>query len=311
VTSLSQKIKLALDESRMLILGAQILLGFQFRATFEKGFALLPHSSHVIKMIALGVLLVAIALIMWPGAYHRIVRHGEDTTDVHDFTNNVMDIALFPFIAALSLEFYVLSRSVVGLTGGIVLGVLTAVFGIALLYGLGLMSRLLGWDVRGTKRTKREDAQMEKSDLYNKIEQVLIETRVVLPGVQALFGFQLATMLIEGFERLPNSSKYCHLISMALMAITVILLMTPAAYHRIVERGEATEHFHLVASNFLLMAMISLPLGICGDLFVVVRNVTNSVSIAVTSSLLSLLFFYALWFGYTLYRRHEVKNTAQ
>jgi hypothetical protein len=34
---LSKKVKLALDETRMLILGAQILLGFQFRGVFSDG----------------------------------------------------------------------------------------------------------------------------------------------------------------------------------------------------------------------------------------------------------------------------------
>ena len=35
MTKLNEKIKAALDESRMLILGTQILLGFQFRGVFE------------------------------------------------------------------------------------------------------------------------------------------------------------------------------------------------------------------------------------------------------------------------------------
>ena len=39
---LSKKVKIALDETRMLILGAQILLGFQFRGAFSDGFDQLP-----------------------------------------------------------------------------------------------------------------------------------------------------------------------------------------------------------------------------------------------------------------------------
>ena len=35
---LSKKVKVALDETRMLILGAQILLGFQFRGVFGDGY---------------------------------------------------------------------------------------------------------------------------------------------------------------------------------------------------------------------------------------------------------------------------------
>jgi hypothetical protein len=32
---IAQKVKIALDETRMLVLGAQILIGFQFRGVFQ------------------------------------------------------------------------------------------------------------------------------------------------------------------------------------------------------------------------------------------------------------------------------------
>ena len=139
--------------------------------------------------------------------------------------------------------------------------------------------------------------------LKDKIEHALTEARVVLPGAQALLGFQLVSTLMEAFEKLPASSKYTHLVSLGLLALTVILLMAPAAYHRIVEEGQDTEHFHRIASRFLIAAMIPLGLAICGDLFVVVRKVTESATAAITASALALLFFYGLWFGYTIYRR--------
>ena len=147
---------------------------------------------------------------------------------------------------------------------------------------------------------------MEQTPLKDKVEQVLTEARMVLPGVQALLGFQLATMMMEGFDKLPQSSKYIHLISLILMGLCVILLMTPAAYHRIVERGEDSESFHQIASALLLIVMIPLPLGICGDLFVVLRKVTDSISISITGALLLLAFFYGLWFGFTSYRRAQL-----
>ena len=46
MTALREKIKTALDESRMLILGAQIFLGFHFRAVFEPGFQKLSKSQQ-------------------------------------------------------------------------------------------------------------------------------------------------------------------------------------------------------------------------------------------------------------------------
>jgi hypothetical protein len=45
---LSKKVKTALDETRMLILGAQILLGFEFRAAISDGFDQMPsHARHL------------------------------------------------------------------------------------------------------------------------------------------------------------------------------------------------------------------------------------------------------------------------
>ena len=78
MTKLKDKIKNALDESRMLILGAQILLGFQYRAVLVKQFEFLPLYSQYLQLVALVILLGAIALIMAPGAYHRIVYKGDD-----------------------------------------------------------------------------------------------------------------------------------------------------------------------------------------------------------------------------------------
>lgn len=151
---------------------------------------------------------------------------------------------------------------------------------------------------------------MQKTPLKDRVEQVLTEARVVLPGVQALLGFQLATMLMDGFDKLPQSSKFIHMISLLLMGLCMILLMTPAAYHRIVERGEDTESFHRLASWLLLVVMIPLPMGICGDLYVVLRKVTGSISISIGFAILILACFYAVWFGLPLYRKSQLVHAA-
>ena len=110
-------------------------------------------------------------------------------------------------------------------------------------------------------------------------------------------------MFMDGFDKLPNSSKYIHIISLSWMALTMIFLMTPAAYHRIAERGEDTHRLHTVASTLLLAAMVTLPLGICGDVYVVFYKVTNSIQASIVIAIAVLAFFYGTWFGFTTYRR--------
>jgi hypothetical protein len=120
---------------------------------------------------------------------------------------------------------------------------------------------------------------------------------------------EFITMLMEGFDKLPQPSKYAHTISLIVKAVTVVLLMAPAAYHRMVEHGENTEHFHSVASMLVVLAMIPLPIAIAGDFYVVMQKVTGSALLAILTSATILLFFYLLWFGFTAYRRAQIKRT--
>jgi hypothetical protein len=308
LAKLKDRIKFALDEGRMLILGAQVLLGFQFRSILEKGFEQLPRASQYLKLGALGLMLLAIGLLMSPGSYHRIVDDGEDTRDIHRYTTKVMCLALLPFAIAFGLDMYVVTGKLMGHAQGIIAGVAVSLVALFFWYGLEMMSKTKrGLESKEVKEMSEEKKEDEKggAKLKDKIEQALTEARVVLPGAQALLGFQFASMLVEGFDKLPASSRYVHLLSLALMVLAVILLMAPAAYHRIVEEGHDTEHFHRVASRFLIASMIPLALGICGELFVVVRKVTESVTAGIISAAAMLLFFYGLWFGYTIYRRSE------
>jgi hypothetical protein len=305
MAELKDKIKIALDESRMLVLGTQILLGFQLRAAFEPAFDQLPRSSKLLKTAALMVLLIAIALIMAPGSYHRIVRGGSDAEDVHQFATTMMDVALVPFIMAFVLDVYLTVGRILGTSGGVLAGTMVGITALFFWYGFGWMSRS-----RGSAGKMAEKPKAHRTPLKTKIDQALTEARVVLPGAQALLGFQLVTMFMDGFDKLSNSFKFIHIASLGLIALTTILLMTPAAYHRIAERGEDTKRFHEVASALLLAAMITLPLGICGDVYVVLFKVTNSVRAAVACAALALAFFYGTWFGYTTYKRMQIEQPA-
>jgi Family of unknown function (DUF6328) len=310
VAKLKDKIQNALDEGRMLVLGSQVLLGFQYRSVFEPGFEKLPVSSQYLKLGALCLMLIALGLLLAPGAHHRIVEEGEDTPELHRFTTKVMDYALLPFAIALGLDVYVSAERTLGRAAALTIGLGASLLALFFWYGLELKRR-------GEREPEiKEEQEMSKeknpesggAKIKDKIKHVLTECRVVLPGAQALLGFQFVTTLMEAFEKLPSSSKYVHLASLVLVAISIVLLMTPAAYHRIVERGEETEHFHRFASRMLIAAMIPLALGVSGDLFVVVRKITESTTSAIASAAVSLLFFYGLWFGFTIYRRNREQS---
>jgi hypothetical protein len=312
MAKLKDKVKNALDEARMLVLGAQVLVGFQMRSVFEKGFDSLPIISQGLKLMGLGLMLLAVGLIIAPSSYHRLVERGEDTHEIHRYTSKMMDWALLPFAFGLGIDLYVATQKV---AASWKLGVVAGFFGTLMAaffwYGLEVYMRHERADeIEEKKRESEMEEQKEQdggknSKLTDKIQHALTECRVVLPGSQALLGFQFIVILSESFDKLSSVSKYVHLAALGLNALAIVLLITPAAYHRMVERGEETEHFHRFASKVLVAALVPLALALAADVYVVVQKVTESLLISVVSALVILAIFWELWFGLPLYRRTQ------
>jgi uncharacterized protein DUF6328 len=122
------------------------------------------------------------------------------------------------------------------------------------------------------------------------------ECRMVIPGVQALFGFQLIAIFNQGFEeKLSEPVQVVHLVALILTALSMALVMTPAAIHRIAEPMSVSERFLWMASNLLLAGMVSLALGVALDVFVVTTALTASNVIAVGVGVSALLVFFVFW----------------
>jgi len=301
---LKDKIRTTLDEGRMLILGVQVLIGFEFRTVLENRFDTLSAHARYVELFGLCLMLIAVLLLMWPGVYHRLVDNGEDTDELHRFATKVIGFSLLPIALGIGAVFFVASERLLSFDFAVVVAVSVTLTAIFFWYGLEAIDRLKRGQHAKEKPMSSESAkeQDSRTDLQAKIEQVLLEIRVVLPGAQALLGFQFAALLMEGFDKLPQSSKYVHFAGLLLMALAIILMMTPAAFHRLVEKGENTERLHRFSSKMLLSSMALLALGICAELFVVGRKITSSLAASILLAIFALTLFYGCWFGYTYYR---------
>jgi hypothetical protein len=296
VAGLHGKVKNALDEARILVLGAQVLLGFQYRAFFEQGYEKLGPAERAFELLALFALLLTIGALFLPVARHRIVEGGFDSARLHRFILAVMPVVLLPFAVGLSLDMAVAGNRIAGPWSGAASGVLTLLVAVGFWYG--------HFAHRARNEEEKVEDRMEDTPLEQRIIQVLTEARILLPGAQALLGFQLAMVLMEPFTRLPREAQLVHLASLGCIAFATMVLMAPAAYHRIVERGEDTERFHAFASKMILLALALLGPGFAGDLFVVLQRAGHR-GAALPAALGVLLVFYAGWFGAMLLVRAQ------
>jgi Family of unknown function (DUF6328) len=130
--------------------------------------------------------------------------------------------------------------------------------------------------------------QEEKpTPLTTKIEQMLTEARVILPGAQAL---------TKAFGQLPDSLKLFHVASLCCVAVAIILLMTPAALHRISFAGEDTPSFFTIGSWFVILAPAPLAIGIAGDLYIATSTAAASLTLGAILALAVLSLLTCLWY---------------
>ena len=148
----------------------------------------------------------------------------------------------------------------------------------------------------------KEHQELELKDV---LRNVLEEARMVLPGIQALFGFQLVAVFNAAFKDIPVVDRFLHFIALMLTIGAIGCLMAPASYHRQVERGCVSQQFIDYASKLLCIGMIPLLLSIALDTYVVCNAITEAPWIACVASVLTLLLLSTLWYVVPSMRRKE------
>jgi hypothetical protein len=141
------------------------------------------------------------------------------------------------------------------------------------------------------EKDRREDLPLSKAALY-----LLEECRMVLPGMQALFGFQLISVFSDTFSKsLSENEQLFHLVALGLVAIGVALVMTPAAIHRYTGGRIVTDKFVDQSTQLLILSMYPLLVGICIDFYLIARMITKSPEISLTITLVLFVIFLFLW----------------
>src|SRR5712675_479475 len=113
-------------------------------------------------------------------------------------------------------------------------------------------------------------ASKETLPLSEAVTHVLDECRMVLPGIQALFGFQLIAVFNDGFSRkLPEGGQILHYAAIVLVAAAIALVMAPAAIHRQGSQREVSERFIWLSSRLLLASMFPLAIGLCLEIYLI------------------------------------------
>jgi len=140
------------------------------------------------------------------------------------------------------------------------------------------------------------EGRIEQVTLDKAAQHMLEECRMVLPGIQALFGFQLIAVFNDGFgEKLSEPQQMMHLAAIILVAIAIALVMAPAALHRQAEPQEVSERFVWLSSRLLLASMYPLAIAICLDAWLVTSIIVGGNRAGIAVALALLVVFALFW----------------
>jgi hypothetical protein len=146
--------------------------------------------------------------------------------------------------------------------------------------------------------------------LKEEMTSILEECRMVLPGMQALFGFQTIAVFNQRFQELPPAAANAHLLSLFLVAVAIALNMAPAAYHRIAEPGRVSRQMVKRASTVICIAMMTLMLGFALEMYVVFELGTGQRLFSAAVALFVLLFIGAAWFALPYLARQRLRRKS-
>jgi hypothetical protein len=299
---LERQLKIALDESRLLILGAQVLFGFQFNGIFQQQFEKLPFLSRSFVCAGLTLLMAAIGLLVAPSMQHRIVERGQDTGRVLALATLFTGLALLPIAVALTLDIFAAMEPIV--TGAIATVLAGVFFFLSMLCWYGL-----AWLTKRKEKSMTENI-IKPTSVETQIDQLLTEARVIIPGVQALLGFQLTVVFTQAFAQLDQGAKITHAAALCCIALAVVLLIAPASIHRIAFAGQDDPAFLRTGSAFVIAAPLALALGIALDTYVAAGRALQSESAALLLAAAALLVLLGIWYAFPLWTRTSRRPKA-
>jgi hypothetical protein len=147
----------------------------------------------------------------------------------------------------------------------------------------------------------------EEIRLDSAASHLLEECRMILPGIQALFGFQLIAVFNDAFDhKLAPGERQLHFLALFLVALSAALVMAPAAVHRQSQQREVSERFIWLSSLLLRLSMYPLALGLTLDVYLIARVVFGTALLGLVFAAILFVALVVLW--WLLPRREAREN---
>jgi hypothetical protein len=149
---------------------------------------------------------------------------------------------------------------------------------------------------------KTDEGEQERRN--RQLDQLLQETRVVMPGVQVLFAFLLSVVFQQSFHRTTPFQKDLFLATILCTTASTICFIAPAAWHRILFQRKDKRHIIRVANRVVIWGVGFLAAAMTLALILVCDVVFEGTTAAIVPAVVAPAFAW-FWFVAPLMRRRR------
>jgi Family of unknown function (DUF6328) len=157
-----------------------------------------------------------------------------------------------------------------------------------------------------SKSSARADED-EAERLDRELIELLNELRVVMPGVQVLFGFLLTVPFQQRFETIDAFQRDVYFATLLLTAASAAFLMGPSAFHRLTFREGQKPYLVRLGTRQTIVGIALLALAMNGVLLLLTDILFHTLTVTLVLAGGIGLFGW-LWFGLALWRRRSGKT---
>ncbi len=151
-----------------------------------------------------------------------------------------------------------------------------------------------------SRETRKERVDRELIELLN-------ELRVALPGVQFLFAFLLIVPFQQTRDQLTDFQKDLYFVALLAAAIATVLLIAPAAQHRVLFRQKDKEALLRRSNVYAFAGLVVLGVAICTAILLVVDVLFSATLGWVAAGVIAVLLAIA-WVAFPVWRRRHTEQ---
>ena len=150
----------------------------------------------------------------------------------------------------------------------------------------------------------RRETELERVD--RNLSELLQELRVVQTGVQVLFAFLLVVPFSARFDTVTAAQRDLYFAALGLAGAAAVLLIAPAAHHRIVFRCGDKHHLVRTANRYAIAGITMLGASMAAS-FALVADVLYGSEATIAVLAVTIAGIVLSWYVLPLYRRRRMQ----